>query len=98
MAIFSGTGVVGAVTPMRKDGRDRAAFEIAACYEPKTSRRAGQWIEIVLRGELAERLASIKEKALVEFHLSNLQVSIVTKGGVEVPKLSGLAVNLRIIG
>lgn len=97
MAIFSGAGFIGRDPDFSKDGRGCSVLILAVCYTPKTSKRNASWVEIVAKGEMADRLSILKKDAVVEFHLNDLRLEQLVQGEQHQSKLTGRAISLRAL-
>lgn len=98
MAIFSGTGVVGKNSELTKDEGGDSVMSVFVDYAAQIGSRGSSWVECVVRGAAADRLSVIPKGVWVEFHLSGLHIAVAVKGEKQVPKLTGTAVSLRVIG
>lgn len=98
MAIFSGTGVVGKDSELTTDEGGIAVMSLFVDYAQQIDDRGASWVECVVRGAAADRLSPIPKGAWVEFHLNDLRIAMAVKGEKQIPKLTGTAVSLRVIG
>lgn len=97
MAIFSGTGTVHKVAEILKDDKKTLWLVLAVCYQQRSENSEGRWIEITARGQMADRVKSVKLGETIEFHLADMNVELILKDNQPIPKLTGYAVSLKVI-